>query len=131
MKKNSRNLFILIFVLAAVATALAVWRLFLYKPKTEPQIQPPTPTPTIAIPKGRSEPGLYEKLQKEAQEKFPLISFVPHQEKSWSIDYLGPLHLEVVAKTKNIESIKPEVLNWIKGKGVDPDSHQIDWIAAP
>ena len=103
---------------------------FNFSSQKTPQSLPSTPTPTISINQegGRGDANYFEYLQKEATDKFPLIDSMPHTESTWSIDYLGPLHLEVTIKNKNTEVVKEEVLAWIKGLNVDPTTHQIDWI---
>jgi hypothetical protein len=92
--------------------------------------QGPVPTPTIGIDQGggKGDPNYYNYLQQVATDNFPLIDSMPHAEATWSIDYLGPLHLEVIVKDKNVEKVKEEVLAWIKNQEVDPTTHQIDWV---
>jgi hypothetical protein len=90
----------------------------------------PTPTPTIVFDQGggKGDPNYYNYLQQVATDNFPLIDSMPHAEATWSIDYLGPLHLEAIIKDKNVEKVKEEVLAWITSQNVDPATHQIDWI---
>jgi len=90
-------------------------------------ITPTTQLPTPLEEKGRGDPDMYEKLQIETQNKYPLLNLTPHRESNWTLDYIGPLRFEITVKGKLTEEIKTEILTWIKNQGVDPDTHQIDW----
>lgn len=137
MKKPS-YLFILILVLAAFAGGLIIWRLFIYQP---PSTSPPTPAPgpTPAIPTSPLLPSPTSSpkevgdspadLLKSLETRFPLIKSLPYKTDRFSIDYKAPLSLKIEIKiaTQTAE-IKKEVLDWIKSKGVDPETHQINWL---
>jgi len=136
--KKPNYLFLLILVLAALAGGLIIWRLFIYQP---PSITPPapSPSPTPAIPTltvlpspttipeglGDSPANLLESLKT----RFPLIESLPYKTDRFIVDYQAPLFLKVEIKiaTQTAE-IKKEVLDWIKSKGVDPETHQINWL---
>jgi hypothetical protein len=120
-----------IIIIAAIFLFLLVFYLYLnfssQKPNKE-TVPSPTPTAVLGPEEGKGDPDFLDYLQKGAAEKFPLINAMPHAEATWSIDYLGPLHLEVIVKDKNVEKVKEEVLAWIKNQEVDPTTHQIDWV---
>jgi hypothetical protein len=120
-----------IIIIGLVFIFLLGFYLYLnYSSKKASQNITPTPTPTITLDQGggKGDPDFYNFLQKEATDNFPLIDSMPHEEPTWSIDYLGPLHLEVIIKDKNVEAVKTEVLAWITKQSVDPATHKIDWI---
>lgn len=65
---------------------------------------------------------------KITQETYPLIDFVPYETENFRIAYEEPLYLRVKIKKKNVSTIKKEVLDWIRSKEVDPQTHQIEWL---
>lgn len=65
---------------------------------------------------------------KITQKAYPLIDFVPYETENFRIAYEDPLYLRVKIKKKNVSAIKKEVLDWIRSKGVDPQTHQIEWV---
>ena len=65
---------------------------------------------------------------KITQKTYPLIDFVPYETENFRIAYEDPLYLRVKIKKKNVSAIKKEVLDWIRSKGVDPQTHQIEWV---
>ncbi|PJE69095.1 hypothetical protein COU96_01625 [Candidatus Shapirobacteria bacterium CG10_big_fil_rev_8_21_14_0_10_38_14] len=140
MKKN-KFVFVLILILTVSATFLILWQLF-FKEKKTTQTAPiitPIPTPTAAIPVSRFKitptPGPAEigagqgdspsEIIESLKEEFPLFQYLPYQTENFLIDYLAPLHLKVILKS---EKNKQEVLDWIKSHGVDPATHQFDWV---
>lgn len=77
---------------------------------------------------GRGDPGLVAKVHKKDQENFPLLRWVPYSAEDFEADYLGPLKLEVKIKT-NQEKAKSGVEAWLKSHGIDPESHEIIFVA--
>lgn len=67
--------------------------------------------------------GVIEEMQ-AGQESYPLAKYLPYQTESFEISYEGPLLLRVVLKGAN----QNQVLSWIESVGVDPVSHQIEWV---
>lgn len=129
---KNKSLFLLIFFLSLLATVLAVWKLFLAPKPTPPPLIPPSvsPTPTVSpLPTpfwGRGDPNIEKEIYKKTQNDYPLLPFVPYQTLNWKVDYIAPLALEITLKKDTLE-IRQKVLNWIQDKGVNPDSHQIEW----
>lgn len=132
----------LIIILGFVAIVLGVLRTsFLSKEKSLPQTSPfPISTPTITptykplpspsktpLPAGRGDPELLRELFKETEQNFPLIDLLPYEDENMSIDYIGPLKLKVVFKTP--QASQSAVFDWIRSKGVDPSSHQIEFAS--
>lgn len=142
MKKPSL-LFFLTLILTILATILFFWKIiFIKSPSSTPPSSLPTfspspsslfylsPTPEVTpLPKGKGDSP--KEIIDSLKEKFPLIEELPYETKDFSIDYIAPLHLQVkIKKTtdKTLSKIKIEVLEWIDSEGVDPFTHQIDWI---
>lgn len=75
---------------------------------------------------GLGDPNFYNEIQKGVVNYYPLLKYIPYKTELWTIDYLGPLKLEVILK-KNTPEIRQEVLNWITSKGVDHKTHKIEW----
>lgn len=133
IKSKISGTLILVLVLATVASALIVWKIFLApKQPTQPEIIPTpipaksrfalTPTPILEE-KGTAQEEILESLR----EDFPLVDHVPYRTEEFIIDYIEPFHLKVFLK-KDSPNIREKVLDWIEAKGVDPESHQIDWV---
>jgi len=135
--KKINLLFVLVFILAFIASVLIFWRIFLYQPPEK--IPPPAPTPTLTptpfLPtptlnegKGDSPPQILESLKG----KFPLVEFLPYETENFYLDYVAPLHLRATIKKATASGqIRQEILNWIKSKGVDPQTHKINFIPGP
>lgn len=141
MKQKPKNIYILIVFLAVVVIILIAGKLFFVPQEAVVPILPPAPTPTTSwkntptinpspapVKGGRGDSP--EDLKTSLLKKFPLYDTVPYQEESFSVDYLGPLHLRVVLKIDTPENRKI-VLDWIKSNEVDPLAHKIDWITSP
>jgi hypothetical protein len=133
--KKINLLFILVFILAFIASILIFGKIFLYHPK---KISSPTPTPTpthFSLPtptlnegKGDSPLEILSSLKKN----FPLVEFLPYETENFYLDYIAPLHLRAKIKKATISTqIKQEILNWINSKGIDPQTHKIDFIPEP
>jgi len=136
--KKINPLFILVFILAFIASVLIFWRVFLYQPPKEiPSLIPtptptpfslPTPTPVLNEGKGDSPSQIIESLKG----KFPLVEFLPQETENYYLDYVAPLHLRATIKKATASAqIKQEILDWIKSRGVDPQTHKIDFIPGP
>lgn len=133
--KRLNGLFFLILILATIAGGLLFWRLFLYQPPVPAEIPIPTPAPTqFILPspaapqegKGESPADLFRSLK----EKFPLVAFLPYENEDFAIDYIAPLSLGVEIKiATQAAQIKKGVLNWVSSHGVDPATHQIQWLS--
>lgn len=84
------------------------------------------PSPEVII-YGRGDSDFYEKSEKFYQEKYPLLHFLSENPSFfWSLDYTGPLKLEVQL-VKDTPAIRKEVLGWIASHQVNPTTHQITW----
>ena len=131
MKKKISGRFILIVGLATLATILIIWRLFIYSPTAEPVILVlPTPSPsslpTLPAEQERGDSPL--ELGRALEEKFPLYRDLPYETSRFFIDYLGPLYLEVEIKSKPVEIIKQEVVDWLWSKEINPSTHEIKYL---
>jgi len=138
--KKINLLFILVLILAFIASVLIFWRIFLHHPPEK--IPPPTPTPTPTLPLffiPTSTPILNEgkgdspsQIIKSLKEKFPLVEFLPYETENYYLDYIAPFHLQaIIKKATDSTQIKQEILNWIISKGVNPQTHKIDFIPGP
>lgn len=137
MKKKSFNLFVLILILTIIASTLAFWKLFLSRkgrvvPTPTPVTTSPTPTSAFEI-----KPTPVEEIGESAQElveylreSFPLYDHLPYTSEKFYLKYKKPFHLKAVLKEDTPEA-REEVLNWIRSKGVDPETHEIDWEEKP
>jgi len=137
--KKINLLFFLVLILAFLASVLIFWRVFLYqtsKTPLPPALTPtptsfflPTPTPIILNEgKGDSPSEILESLK----ERFPLVEFLPYETENFYLDYIAAFHLQVTIKKANVSAqIRQEVFNWIKSKGVDPQTHKIDFTPGP
>lgn len=79
---------------------------------------------------GLGDPNFYNEIQKETADKYPLLKYIPFETKNWWVTYRGPLLLKVGLR-KDTAEIRQEVLDWIKSKGVNPDTHKIEWKISP
>lgn len=85
----------------------------------------PTLRPSIVPDKtGKGDPAYTEEIETGLSKRYPLFPYLPYSSSNFSINYTGPLQLEVKLKTASA-SAKQNALDWIKGKGVDPQSHKI------
>lgn len=100
------------------------------KPATDGLPTPTTETPTVFEQTGQGDPNAFQELEKVTVTGYPLFPKTPHRETNWTLDYVDALHLAVTVKGTITEAIKTEVLKWIKDQGVDPATHQIDWISS-
>ncbi|MGB9637463.1 MAG: Ig-like domain-containing protein, partial [Microgenomates group bacterium] len=79
---------------------------------------------------GRGDPHFYRQIEKDVNENYPLLKYIPFETKNWWITYRGPLKLQVTFK-KDTPALRQEVLDWIRSKGIDPGTHQIEWKVNP
>lgn len=76
-----------------------------------------------------SSSALVSDKELELKQKFyPLADHVPFRSSDFDIDYKDDLFLVVKVKNKNTQSVKDAVISWIKSKGVDPNTHKIEYI---
>jgi hypothetical protein len=135
--KKINLLFILVLILAFFASLLTFWQIFLYHPKKIPSptsIPTPTPfsllTPTPILNEGKGDSPL--EILDSLKKNFPLVEFLPYETENFYLDYIAPLHLRATIKKATVSAqIKQEILNWIVSKGVDPQTHKIDFIPGP
>ncbi len=59
--------------------------------------------------------------------KYPLLDYMPYSNEDFSLNYLEPLSLIVKIKGSEREAIMEQVKYWMRSKGVDPESHTIEW----
>ena len=67
--------------------------------------------------------GIIEEIQ-AGQESYPLAKYLPYQTEGFEISYEGPLLLRVVLKGAN----QNQALDWIRSLGVDPTTHQTEYV---
>lgn len=132
MKKN-KFLFFLILILAILASSLILWRLFFLPAGRQVIISQPTPTP-LPTPfiskqgKGDSPTEIMESLKKN----FPLLQILPYETETYSVDYIGPLHLKVKLKSGSQRNkVEQEVKEWLLKQQVEPSTHKIDFTPVP
>jgi len=134
--KKSKGLFFLILGLTVVATVIFFWKLFFSKPK-KPAPPTPTagPTPTsgfeIETPSEKKEVGAPpQAIIQSLKERFPLYDWVPYTSENFYLVYKTDFHLKAVLE-KDTPEARQEVLDWISSRGVDPETHTIDWEEKP
>jgi len=133
--KHNKYLFILILGLSIISGGLIIRRVFFYQ-KTTPEIIiliSPTPTQTQIISPfptsagqeiGDSQKEIINSLKK----RFPLVENVPYETADFRVDYKAPLTLKVIIKKGDKKDIESQIESWIKSKGVDPVTHQIEYL---
>ena len=62
-----------------------------------------------------------------AKNNYPLLSVLPFENENFAINYLGPLHIRIIAKKSPSNQYQQQALDWIKQQGVDPKTHKIDF----
>ncbi len=62
------------------------------------------------------------------QKYFPLFNYLPYSNNDFEIIYTDKFTLQVSIKNPDINKAKQEVIDWIKSKGVDPNTHTIDYV---
>ncbi len=76
--------------------------------------------------------GLYKELQTEQAQDYTLLPYLPHEEKDFFIKtYVGPRKLWVTIVGQDAPQKRQEALDWMKSKGVDPQTHEINWASIP
>ena len=91
-------------------------------------LETPPAEPSGSIENELGDPDAVEKIAKSVIERYPLVKYVPFENEYFSLNYSAPLVLSVKIKSGDKTDIKWQVYEWLKDKGVDPDSHQIEWI---
>lgn len=76
---------------------------------------------------GQDDPEMRREIDELQQEEYPLLPFTPPDDASFYFLYTGPRQLKVFLKG-DAAAAKQEVLEWISSKGVDPASHQIEYV---
>ena len=114
----------LVFLGCLVVIIFFLIFLLLTRSAASPSPQP-TPSPTPLLFQGDS--NIIQEREALIKEQFPLLDFLPYQTKDFSIGYVGPLHLKISLFAEDQEAAKNEALSWIKGKGVNPQTHQVEW----
>jgi hypothetical protein len=77
--------------------------------------------------RGLGDPERIVEIAKEQYEMYPLLDYMPYSNEDFSLNYLEPLVLIVKIKGVEREAIMEQVKYWIKSKGVDPATHEIEW----
>lgn len=119
----------LIIILSIIVAALTIFNLF-GKQQEPAKVVPPFPTEStrkVKPTKSLTEAELVQEEMEGTKESYPLIKFVPYETENFEIRYEAPLFLRVTIKKENVETIKKEVIQWIRSKGIDPVGHRIEW----
>jgi len=77
--------------------------------------------------RGVGDPEQIVEIAKDQYEKYPLLDHMPYSSEDFALNYLEPMVLIVKIKGTEREAIMEQVKYWIKSKGVDPESHEIEW----
>lgn len=99
---------------------------------TKPIIQEetqPLPIPTYSPEQQRKQDEYYQSLEDLTYKDQPLFDYIPFVSEKFNITYTAPLKLKVTLKIDSTAA-RNEVLQWIKLRGVDPASHQIEWVVS-
>jgi len=125
----------IIIAIVVLSLFLGLFLFFLFNGNRKKEETTAIPTPTPEIPEslektGQGDPNAFQKLEEKTTKGYPLFPKTPHREKNWTLDYVDAMHLVVTVKGTITETIKAEVLTWIRNQGVDPDTHKIDWVGA-
>lgn len=78
--------------------------------------------------RSQTESELIEEEVETALKTYPLAEFLPYETDEFQIAYEGPLYLLITIKKGVVEERKQEILNWVRFRGVDPTTHQIEWL---
>lgn len=78
----------------------------------------------------QGNPGPIYQEEKYVKSNFPLLEFTPYKTETFSVYYINPLTLQVSISQGEQREIEKEVKDWIKSKGVDPETHKIEFIPA-
>lgn len=70
-----------------------------------------------------------EELQLD-QKYFPLFNYLPYSNNDFDVIYIDRFTLQVSIKNPDVNKVKQEVIDWIKSKGVDPNTHTINYVNA-
>lgn len=101
----------------------------IYSWSYQTNIQQVSPTSSPATASSEiGDPEAVEKIAKSVLERYPLIKYVPFENENFYLNYSDPLVLSVKIKSGDKTDIKWQVYEWLKEKGVDPDSHEIEWL---
>lgn len=71
------------------------------------------------------ETEIIEREQQEVLEEHPLINFLPLENQYYQLTYSGPMQLTVFLKQSTREEALEKIKEWLRNKGVDPDTHEI------
>ena len=76
---------------------------------------------------GRGDPDFW-KYEKRAYEEDPLLFIAPHLTFDWKVTRVekGKAKVDLYAEDK--EATRQAVLEWLRGKGVDPGTLDIQWV---
>lgn len=77
--------------------------------------------------RGIGDPERMVEIIEDQYEKYPLLDYMPYSNEDFALNYLEPMVLIVKIKGEEREAIMEQVKYWIKSKGVDPESHEIEW----
>lgn len=113
------------FLLSLVLVIVFLLALLFVRPISSPVAPTPSPTPFVF----QGDADILEKRETLIKEQFPLLDFLPYQSKNFSIGYVGPLRLKISLWAQDQEAAKNEALSWLKEKGINPQTHLIDWEA--
>ena len=125
----SRKTKTLIIILAAICSSLIVF--FIIQKKQFPKTPLPFPSLSLSPTSIPVPPGYVDVFTEQEQTKenyYPLLEKTPYRTPRFELSYSGPLRLKVIMYSKNQTEVKNEVYPWLKENGVEPTTHQIDFL---
>lgn len=123
----------LVIGLALIAGLVVSYKLLFPPSPVQPLPASPTPTsePTPAGPPADEKIGrgiTEEEFIGNILSQFPLSPYLPYPDNKIAvIRYLEPLKLEITVKQANNTVTRQKILDWIKEKGTNPQTHEIFW----
>ncbi len=123
MKKKTK---IFIGILVIIVAVLVLVKVFPSKKSVSEPLVPfsiltPTPDP-------KENFDVLEEQKRIETNYYPLVSKTPYRTTLFKVTYTGPLKLTVTMFDKDQNKIKNEVYKWIAENGVDPNTHQIEFV---
>ncbi len=123
----------IILVLLLAILILASLSFFFNKNPREKTIPSTSPSPSpfqehFKVEEKKETPIKTEVIQEEiklTKERYPLIDWLPLDTENYHLTYSAPHTLQIALKKGNKETAKEQIIEWIKSKGIDPESQKI------
>jgi len=137
---SNKNLFIFIFLLALIATLLAIWTFVLKPTQKTPSPALPSPPPSFFFPSPLLSPfppsyPSFPSLPKETKEN--IIDSLPYETDGYSIQYLTKTDkFFILIKQNPYQQYKDQALAWFKNFGLENPEEELSlfftssrWVA--